>query len=134
MRCLLVLQLTGLNIVEISGLKIAFLFLGDLFRNYPWIIIKTIHLSKFKLKKRWCYTTIPIKTCLFCAQRRLKKGRICLMTISLIGFFQVVSYINYIDQCEPIMEAIYCSDFRYESNGIFVLGVGFFFFRQISTF
>ena len=27
-----------------------------------------------------------------------------------------------------------CSDFRYESNGIFVLGVGFFFFRQISTF
>ena len=29
---------------------------------------------------------------------------------------------------------IYCSDFRYESNGIFVLGVGFFFFRQNSTF
>ena len=29
---------------------------------------------------------------------------------------------------------VYCSDFRYESNGIFVLGVGFFFFRQISTF
>ena len=28
----------------------------------------------------------------------------------------------------------FCSDFRYESNGIFVLGVGFFFFRQISTF
>ena len=28
----------------------------------------------------------------------------------------------------------YCSDFRNESNGIFVLGVGFFFFRQISTF
>ena len=28
----------------------------------------------------------------------------------------------------------YCSDFRYESDGIFVLGVGFFFFRQISTF
>ena len=28
----------------------------------------------------------------------------------------------------------YCSDFRYESNGIFVLGVGFFSFRQISTF
>ena len=28
----------------------------------------------------------------------------------------------------------YYSDFRYESNGIFVLGVGFFFFRQISTF
>ena len=27
-----------------------------------------------------------------------------------------------------------CSDFRYESNGKFVLGVGFFFFRQISTF
>ena len=27
-----------------------------------------------------------------------------------------------------------CSDFRYESNGRFVLGVGFFFFRQISTF
>ena len=27
----------------------------------------------------------------------------------------------------------YCSDFRYESNGIFVLGVGFFF-RQTSTF
>ena len=26
----------------------------------------------------------------------------------------------------------YCSDFRYDSNGIFVLGVGFFF-RQIST-
>ena len=28
----------------------------------------------------------------------------------------------------------YCSDFRYESNGIFVLGVGFFFFRQILDF
>ena len=28
----------------------------------------------------------------------------------------------------------YCSDFRYESNGIFVLGVGVFFFRQILTF
>ena len=28
----------------------------------------------------------------------------------------------------------YCSDFRKESNGLFVLGVGFFFFRQISTF
>ena len=28
----------------------------------------------------------------------------------------------------------YCSDFRYESNGILVLGVGFFLFRQISTF
>ena len=27
----------------------------------------------------------------------------------------------------------FCSDFRYESNGIFVLGVGFFF-KQISTF
>ena len=27
-----------------------------------------------------------------------------------------------------------CSDFRYESNGIFVLGWVFFFFRQISTF
>ena len=26
------------------------------------------------------------------------------------------------------------SDFRYESNGIFVLGMVFFFFRQISTF
>ena len=25
--------------------------------------------------------------------------------------------------------SIYCSDFRYESNGIFVLGVGFFFLR-----
>ena len=28
----------------------------------------------------------------------------------------------------------FCSDFRYENNGIFVLGVGFFFFRQISAF
>ena len=28
----------------------------------------------------------------------------------------------------------FCSDFRYEINGIFELGVGFFFFRQISTF
>ena len=28
----------------------------------------------------------------------------------------------------------FCSEFRYESNGIFVLGVAFFFFRQISTF
>ena len=27
---------------------------------------------------------------------------------------------------------LYCFDIRYESNGIFVLGVGFF--RQISTF
>ena len=31
-------------------------------------------------------------------------------------------------------ENIFCSDFRYESNGIFELGVVFFFFRQISTF
>ena len=30
--------------------------------------------------------------------------------------------------------SLYCSDFRYESNGIFVLVVGFFFIRQISTF
>ena len=29
---------------------------------------------------------------------------------------------------------ICCSDFRNESDGIFVVGVGFFFFRQISTF
>ena len=29
---------------------------------------------------------------------------------------------------------VFCSDFQYESNGIFVLGVSFFFFRQISTF
>ena len=28
----------------------------------------------------------------------------------------------------------YFSDFRYESDEIFVFGVGFFFFRQISTF
>ena len=28
----------------------------------------------------------------------------------------------------------YCSNFCNERNGIFVLGVGFFFFRQISTF
>ena len=28
----------------------------------------------------------------------------------------------------------YCSEFRYDSNGIFVLGVGFFFLKQISTF
>ena len=27
-----------------------------------------------------------------------------------------------------------CFDFRYENNGMLVLGVGFFFFRQISTF
>ena len=27
-----------------------------------------------------------------------------------------------------------CSDFRYESDGIFVLGVGFVFFRQILIF
>ena len=36
-------------------------------------------------------------------------------------------YCNYYDDS-------YYSDFRYESNGIFVLGVVFFFFRQISTF
>ena len=37
----------------------------------------------------------------------------------------------------PLLEEAWnfiCSDFRYESDGIFVLGVGFFFFRQISTF
>ena len=34
----------------------------------------------------------------------------------------------------PVYEQSCCSDFRYESNGIFVLGVGFVFFRQISTF
>ena len=28
---------------------------------------------------------------------------------------------------EKLYEVTYCSDFRYESNGIFVLGVGFFF-------
>ena len=28
----------------------------------------------------------------------------------------------------------FCSDFRNKTNGIFVLGVGFFFFRQISIF
>ena len=33
-----------------------------------------------------------------------------------------------------VFESTNCSDFRYESNGIFVFGVGFFFFRQISTF
>ena len=33
-----------------------------------------------------------------------------------------------------IYEQSCCSDFRYDSDGIFVLGVGFFFFRQISTF
>ena len=37
-------------------------------------------------------------------------------------------------QREKTISFFYCSDFRYESNGIFVLGVGFFFFRQISTF
>ena len=35
---------------------------------------------------------------------------------------------------EFLITFIYCSDFRCESNGIFVLGVGFFFFRQISIF
>ena len=38
--------------------------------------------------------------------------------------------INFVFACVRV----FCSDFRYESNGIFVLGVGFFFFRQISTF
>ena len=37
-------------------------------------------------------------------------------------------------QQKVFVEKNYCSDFRYESNGIFVFGVGFFFFRQISTF
>ena len=32
-----------------------------------------------------------------------------------------------------LLNSANCSDFRYESNRIFVLGVGFFF-RQISTF
>ena len=35
---------------------------------------------------------------------------------------------------EWLMKIDYSSDFRYESNGILVLGVGFFSFRQISTF
>ena len=38
------------------------------------------------------------------------------------------------NQVSFICPIFYCSDFRYESKGIFVLGVGFFFFRQISTF
>ena len=37
-------------------------------------------------------------------------------------------------EMDDLLIQTYCSDFRYESNGIFVLGVGFFFFRQISTF
>ena len=44
----------------------------------------------------------------------------CAMLIRLIGY--------------GCCRVSFCSDFRYESNGIFVLGVGFFFFRQISTF
>ena len=31
-------------------------------------------------------------------------------------------------------QTLYSSDFRNESNGIFVLGWAFFFFKQISTF
>ena len=33
-----------------------------------------------------------------------------------------------------IAEKSYCSDFRYESNGIFVLGVGFFFLQTYFDF
>ena len=29
--------------------------------------------------------------------------------------------------CKSVASFSFCSDFRYESNGIFVLGVGFFF-------
>ena len=41
---------------------------------------------------------------------------------------------NMIIHSAMVNQVHYCSDFRYESNGIFVLGMGFFFFRQISTF
>ena len=32
------------------------------------------------------------------------------------------------------LSVIFCSDFRYESNGIFVLGVGFFFLQTSFDF
>ena len=43
-------------------------------------------------------------------------------------------FVSYFFLNMKLQLCIFCSDFRYESNGIFVLGVGFFFFRQISTF
>ena len=48
---------------------------------------------------------------------------------------QAKNFQTILKQCtKHVHRLFYCSDFRYESNGIFVLGVGFFFFRQISTF
>ena len=46
-------------------------------------------------------------------KNQLKIGRICLMTISQIGFFQVVIHIIYVDQCEPLLETFY-----YKTNGV----------------
>ena len=43
-------------------------------------------------------------------------------------------FFDYLVQLWKSNACFYCFNFRYESNGIFVLGVGFFFFRQISTF
>ena len=58
-----------------------------------------------------------IKLCLFYAKNQACFDR----TISLTSTSRPVN-INY------------SSDFRYEVNEIFVLGVGFFFFSQVSTF
>ena len=60
----------------------------------------------------------------------------CTWTILLIApppdfSAEYVKDLNFASSC-PFFTA-YCSDFRYETNGIFMLGVGFFFFRQIST-
>ena len=41
----------------------------------------------------------------------------------------VISFSYYFDLSIFDEWIIYCSDFRYESNGIFVLGVGFFFLQ-----
>ena len=37
------------------------------------------------------------------------------MTISQIGFFRVVIFINYFDQCEPILETI-CYDYNFRQD------------------
>ena len=46
--------------------------------------------------------------------------------LNLLKYFQFLDRIVGITCHEGRARSHYCSDFRYESNGIFVLGVGFF--------
>ena len=67
-------------------------------------------------------------------RRKHKKYEANKLLLSYFGWLRAnpEPNIGFLLSCSTVLS--YCSDFRYESNGIFVLGVGFFFFRQISTF